>query len=182
MTDRLAAEAESDAEGDAAADVGTTTDAATASRQRAQRAAARASAFGGGVVAAGLGLGALAAVVLLLWIASPFPDSGLDGALHVSAAVWLLAQGADLVRTQTLSGAPAPVGVTPLLLSALPAWLLYRSAASAAARHTGDGDGDGGDVDVDVDVRGVAEAAGWLLGGYLTAVALVVSYASGGLV
>ncbi|MEV6005416.1 DUF6350 family protein [Streptomyces sp. NPDC051976] len=190
MTDRLAAEAEADAQGHTAADAGITTQAAPGGG--AHRLATRASAFGGGVAAAGLGLGALAAAVLLLWIASPFPDSGLDGALHVSAAMWLLAQGADLVRTQTLSGAPAPIGVTPLLLSALPAWLLYRGAASAAAPHTDDDgdDGDDGDdavggdgeVDVDVDLRAVAVAAGWLLCGYLTVVAVVVTYASHGLV
>ncbi|WP_308312559.1 DUF6350 family protein, partial [Streptomyces sp. ISL-11] len=87
--------------------------------------------FFGGMVAAGLGLGALAVAVLLLWITSPYPDSGPAGALRIAADLWLLAQGADLVRTETLSGTPAPVGLTPLLLTVLPCWLLYRAARHA---------------------------------------------------
>ncbi|MFF8591295.1 DUF6350 family protein [Streptomyces sp. NPDC015220] len=94
--------------------------------------------FLGGVVAAGLGLGSSAVLVILLWISSPYPDSGPGDALHVAAALWLLAHGAELVRTDTLTGAPAPVGVTPLLLLALPVLLAHR-----AARDTTDG-GDGG--------------------------------------
>ncbi|MFF8995464.1 DUF6350 family protein [Streptomyces sp. NPDC014983] len=93
-----------------------------------------------GVVAAGLGLGTLAVLVLGLWISSPYPDSGPDGALHVAAALWLLAHGVELVRTDTLSGAHLPVGVTPLLLLALPGWLLYRAgryATDAAADPDG---------------------------------------------
>ncbi|MFF3310940.1 DUF6350 family protein [Streptomyces sp. NPDC002952] len=85
----------------------------------------------GGALAAGLGLGSLAVLVMVLWISSPYPDSGPSGALHVAAALWLLAHGVELVRTETLSGVPAPVGVTPLLLVALPAWLLYRAARDA---------------------------------------------------
>ncbi|MCC3771903.1 DUF6350 family protein, partial [Streptomyces sp. UNOC14_S4] len=87
--------------------------------------------FLGGMVAAGLGLGTLAVGVLSLWISSPYPDSGPATALRVAAALWLLAHGAHLVRTETLSGTPAPIGLTPLLFTALPSWLLYR-----AARHT----------------------------------------------
>ncbi|MFD5796763.1 DUF6350 family protein [Streptomyces diastatochromogenes] len=85
----------------------------------------------GGAVAAGLGLGSLAVLVLGLWISSPYPDSGPGGALRIAAALWLLAHGVELVRTDTLSGAPLPVGVTPLLLLALPVWLLYRAARDA---------------------------------------------------
>ncbi|MFJ3227802.1 DUF6350 family protein [Streptomyces sp. NPDC086783] len=85
----------------------------------------------GGALAAGLGLGSLAVLVIVLWISSPYPDSGPSGALHVAAVLWLLAHGVELVRTETLSGVPAPVGVTPLLLVALPAWLLYRAARDA---------------------------------------------------
>ncbi|MEU6575022.1 DUF6350 family protein [Streptomyces sp. NPDC046805] len=81
-----------------------------------------------GVIAAGLGLASFAALVMVLWVSSPYPDSGLGDALHVAAALWLLAHGVELVRTDTLSGAPAPVGVTPLLLLAVPVWLLYRAA------------------------------------------------------
>ncbi|WP_443045427.1 cell division protein PerM [Streptomyces sp. MOE7] len=69
--------------------------------------------------------------MLLLWVASPFPDSGPSRALHLAADLWLLAHGGDLVRTATPSGTPAPVAVTPLLLAVLPVWLLHR-----AARHT----------------------------------------------
>ncbi|MGW1196100.1 cell division protein PerM [Streptomyces sp. NPDC002536] len=87
--------------------------------------------FLGGVVAAGLGLGAFAVGVLMLWIISPYPDSGPTGALRVAADLWLLAHGAELVRTETLSGAPAPVGLTPLLLSLVPCTLLYRTARHA---------------------------------------------------
>ncbi|MFF0589520.1 DUF6350 family protein [Streptomyces sp. NPDC003781] len=93
----------------------------------------------GGVVAAVLGLAACAALVTLLWISSPYPDSGPGGTLHVAAALWLLAHGAELVRADTLSGTPAPVGVTPLLFLLLPVWLLHRAARDA----TDPGDGVG---------------------------------------
>lgn len=85
----------------------------------------------GGAVAAGLGLGSLAVLVMVLWVSSPYPDSGPDGALHIAAALWLLGHGVELVRTGTLSGAPMPVGVSPLLLLVLPVWLLYRAARDA---------------------------------------------------
>uniref|UniRef100_UPI0035714EE6 cell division protein PerM n=1 Tax=Streptomyces hiroshimensis TaxID=66424 RepID=UPI0035714EE6 len=85
----------------------------------------------GGAIAAGLGLGALAVVVLLLWITSPYPDGGAGEALRSAAGLWLLAHGADLVRTDTLTGAPAPLGLTPMLLTVLPCWLLYRAARHA---------------------------------------------------
>ncbi|MFE5214556.1 cell division protein PerM [Streptomyces sp. NPDC056626] len=85
-----------------------------------------------GAVAAGLGLGSLAVLVLAMWVSSPYPDSGPGGALHVAAALWLLGHGVELARTDTLSGAPLPVGVTPLLLLALPVWLLYRAARDAS--------------------------------------------------
>jgi len=87
----------------------------------------------GGAVAAGLGLGSFAVLVMMLWISSPYPDSGPGGALHVAAALWLLAHGVELARTDTLSGVPAPVGVTPLLLLALPLWLVHRAARAAGA-------------------------------------------------
>ncbi|MFJ4711096.1 DUF6350 family protein [Streptomyces sp. NPDC088785] len=86
----------------------------------------------GGVVAAGLGLGVCAVVVMVLWISSPYPDSGPGAALHTAAALWLIAHGAEIVRTDTLSGTPAPMGLTPLLLLALPAWLVHRAARDAA--------------------------------------------------
>lgn len=91
-----------------------------------------------GVFAACLGLAAVAMLVLLLWITSPYPDSGPGGALRTAAGLWLLAHGADLVRTDTLGGPPAPLGVSPLLLTVLPVVLLQRVARSAegAARST----------------------------------------------
>ncbi|WP_329581681.1 cell division protein PerM [Streptomyces sp. NBC_01361] len=93
----------------------------------------------GGVVAAGLGLGSSAVLVMVLWISSPYPDSGPGGALHAAAALWLLAHGAEIVRTDTLSGAPAPIGVAPLLLLVIPVWLLHR-AARDAVEGADDGD------------------------------------------
>ncbi|KKZ69062.1 integral membrane protein [Streptomyces showdoensis] len=135
--------------------------------QRA-RSAALATAFVRGGVAAGLGLGALAVLVTAAWIASPFPDSGPGGALHTAAGLWLLAHGADLLRTDTTAGAPAPLGVTPLLLTVLPLWLAHR-----AARDTLDTD----------DGRPVPSPAGAVAavsGGYLLVAAMVVVYTESG--
>jgi hypothetical protein len=84
-----------------------------------------------GVIAAGLGLGGFAVLVMVLWVSSPYPDSGPGGALHVAAALWLLAHGVELVRTETLSGMPAPVGLTPLLLVVPPVFLVHRAARDA---------------------------------------------------
>ena len=84
-----------------------------------------------GAVAAVLGLVSFALLLTALWITSPYPDSGPEGLLHLAASLWLLAHGVVLVRTETLSGVPAPVGVTPLLLVALPVWLLHRAARDA---------------------------------------------------
>ncbi len=90
-----------------------------------------------GALAAGLGLGSFAVLTIALWVSSPYPDSGPGGAMHIAAALWLLAHGVELLRTDTLSGVPAPVGVTPLLLLLLPALLLRdrrRSRGRRAAR------------------------------------------------
>lgn len=95
------------------------------------RAAALTSAVLRGATAAGLGLGAIAVLVMAMWITSPFPDSGAGGALHIAAGLWLLGHGVELVRPDTLSGTPAPIGVVPLLLMGLPAWLTYRAARDA---------------------------------------------------
>ncbi|WP_194292482.1 cell division protein PerM [Streptomyces katsurahamanus] len=81
-----------------------------------------------GATAAGLGLGVFAVLVMVVWISSPYPDSGPSGALHVAAGLWLLAHGTELVRPETLSGQPAPVGVVPLLLTVLPVTLIHRAA------------------------------------------------------
>ncbi|MER6783355.1 DUF6350 family protein [Streptomyces sp. NPDC000658] len=128
----------------------------------------------GGVLAAGLGLGSFAVLVTVLWISSPYPDSGPGGALHVAAALWLLAHGAELIRVDTLSGVPAPVGVTPLLLLALPVWLVRRAARDAVE---GDG-GEDGDTDGDV-VSGRTAWAG-VVAGYLAVGAGVACYAGAG--
>lgn len=122
-----------------------------------------------GAVAAGLGLGVLAVLVIALWISSPYPDSGPGGALQIAAVLWLLAHGAELVRADTLSGVPAPVGVTPLLLLMLPVWLVHRAARDAAA----DG-GDGAPV-----VSGRTAWTGVVLG-YLGVGAAASVYATGG--
>ncbi|MFJ4919890.1 DUF6350 family protein [Streptomyces sp. NPDC088725] len=100
----------------------------SASAAERGRAATLTASFLRGAIAAGLGLGALAVLVMALWISSPYPDSGAGGALHVAAALWLLAHGAALVRPDTLSGIPAPIGVVPLLLVALPVWTAHRAA------------------------------------------------------
>ncbi|MDQ1068162.1 cell division protein PerM [Streptomyces canus] len=122
----------------------------------------------GGAVAAGLGLGSFAVLVIMLWISSPYPDSGPGGALHVAAALWLLAHGVELVRTDTLTGVPAPVGVTPLLLPALPLWLVHRAARDAASED-----------EESPAASGRTAWAGIVLG-YLPVAAAAALYASGG--
>ncbi|MFE1860834.1 cell division protein PerM [Streptomyces anandii] len=124
--------------------------------------------FLGGAVAAGLGLGSFAVLVIALWISSPYPDSGPGGALHVAAALWLLAHGAELMRTDTLTSVPAPLGVTPLLLLALPALLVHRAARDATDA------GDGGPL-----VPPRTAWAGVVLG-YVVVAGAAAVYAAGG--
>ncbi|MER5948798.1 DUF6350 family protein [Streptomyces sp. NPDC001904] len=119
----------------------------------------------GGAVAAGLGLGVCAVLVMVLWISSPYPDSGPGAALHTAAALWLIAHGAEIVRTDTLSGAPAPMGLTPLLLLALPAWLVHRAARDAAEDTEG--------------AEGIGVWGGAVFG-YLLVGAAAAAYAGGG--
>ncbi|MEU5398795.1 DUF6350 family protein [Streptomyces sp. NPDC005963] len=96
-----------------------------------RRKAALVACFARGATTAGLGLGAVAVLVMVLWISSPYPDSGPQGALHVAAGIWLLAHGTELIRTDTLTGPPAPMGLVPLLLVVLPVWLVHRAARDA---------------------------------------------------
>ncbi|MEV0369952.1 DUF6350 family protein [Streptomyces sp. NPDC050636] len=113
-------------------------------RTAARRYSAIGAAFIGGVMAACLGLGAFTVAVLLIWVASLHPGGDPSPALQLSADLWLLAHGGDLVRNATLSGTPAPVGVTPMLLAVLPVWLLHRAARhtlATAADHPDSGDG-----------------------------------------
>lgn len=127
-----------------------------------------ASALVRGAVAAGLGLGALAVLVMVLWISSPYPDSGPGGALRAAAGVWLLAHGAGLVRPDTLSGVPAPVSLVPLLLVLGPVWLAHRAARDAAEPDEG---------------RARPSQAGAfcaVTAGYLLVVAGAAAYARGG--
>ncbi|MEU6881288.1 DUF6350 family protein [Streptomyces sp. NPDC046712] len=136
------------------------------------RSAALAAAFVRGGVAAGLGLGALAVLVMAAWISSPYPDSGPGGALHTAAGLWLLAHGVDLVRTETLSGVPAPLGIAPLLLMALPGWLIFRAARETVEQQYSDEKAGPGNS------AGGAVAA--VCGGYLLVAAGVVVYAASG--
>ncbi|OKK06046.1 hypothetical protein AMK26_08140 [Streptomyces sp. CB03234] len=132
------------------------------------RTAALAGACVRGALAAGLGLGSVTVLVMVMWISSPYPDSGPGGALHVAAGVWLLAHGVELVRPATLEGPPAPVGVVPLLLVALPVWLVYRTARDAA---------EPGEARPGPSASG---AVGAVTIGYLLVAAGAVGYAAGG--
>ncbi|WP_436801254.1 cell division protein PerM, partial [Streptomyces hydrogenans] len=133
------------------------------------RSAAFATACVRGGVAAGLGVGALAVLVIVAWISSPFPDSGAGGALHLAAGLWLLAHGVELVRTDTLGGLPAPLGIVPLLTTALPVWLVFRTARSTLdpADETGPRPSPAG-------------ALGAVSGGYLLVAAVIVVYSESG--
>ncbi|MFE4332961.1 DUF6350 family protein [Streptomyces sp. NPDC056831] len=125
-------------------------------------------AFLRGALAAGLGLGALAVFAVGLWISSPAPDNGPGGALHVAAGLWLLAHGAELIRTDTLGGAPAPVGVVPLLLAVVPVWLAHRAARDALESVEG------------CPAPSAAGAFAMVSGGYLLVGAAVAFYVRGG--
>ncbi|MEU5422816.1 DUF6350 family protein [Streptomyces sp. NPDC020799] len=141
--------------------------------------------FLGGMVAAGLGLGTLAVVVLSLWISSPYPDSGPATALRVAAALWLLAHGAHLVRAETLTGAPAPIGLTPLLFTVLPSWLLYRATRHALDPVEDQPSDDTPDAPARDGAAGHAvltprKAIAALLGGYFSVATAAALYASSG--
>jgi hypothetical protein len=120
-----------------------------------------------GLLAAALGLGLLAVLVLLLWVASPAPQGGPEGALHVAAALWLTAHGAGLVRTSTITGEAVPVDLTPLLLAVLPLWLISRAVRHALADEPADG-------------SHAARIAATVAAGYLLTGAAAVHYAHDG--
>ncbi len=107
----------------------------------------------------------------------------------------MLAHGAELVRADTLSGTPAPVGVTPLLLLLLPVWLLHRAARDATDPGDGVGVAVGGGAKPGVGVRvggggGLRDAGpppvsarnAWsgVVLGYLAVATPVVLYSAGG--
>ncbi|WP_158813299.1 DUF6350 family protein [Streptomyces rimosus] len=167
-------------------------------RASTQRSSALGTAFVGGVLAAGLGLGAFAVAVLLLWVASPYPDTNPSRALHLAADLWFLAHGSDLVRAVTASGAESPVAVTPLLLMALPVWLLYRTGRHILETTPPYGDTAWPPVpsvspappapssptllhldDIDPD-PGPRLLLGWFLAGYLSVTGAALLYASEG--
>lgn len=79
-----------------------------------------------------------------------------------------MAHGAELVRPDTLSGVPAPIGVVPLLVVALPVWLVYRSSRDALEPDAG--------LPQLTALGGLCTVAG----GYLLVGAAVVVYARGG--
>ncbi|MDK0521645.1 DUF6350 family protein [Streptomyces sp. ML-6] len=120
-----------------------------------------------GAVAAGLGLGSLTVLVLVLWICSPDPESSSGGALHTAAGLWLLAHGAELIRTDTLSGVPAPIGLVPLLLTVVPVRLVHRAVRDALA-------------DEERPASSTRVTFLMTVGGYLLVGAAVAVYARGG--
>ncbi|MEU9851591.1 DUF6350 family protein [Streptomyces sp. NPDC047985] len=121
-----------------------------------------------GWVAAGLGLGALTVLVMVLWISSPSPDDGPSGAFHTAAGIWLLAHGAELIRTDTPDGTPAPIGLVPLLSALLPVWLVHRAARDALETEEGRA------------APSAMAAFGLVTGGYAVVVVAVALYARGG--
>lgn len=131
------------------------------------RSAVQARALLRGALAAGLGLGSVAVLVVVMWISSPDPGSGPGEAFHAAAGLWLLAHGAELIRTDTLTGAPAPVGVAPLLLTALPVWLVHRAARDVLEPEEGR------------DAPSAGGAFALVTGGYLLVGAAVALYARG---
>ncbi|MFF0744376.1 DUF6350 family protein [Streptomyces sp. NPDC004111] len=130
-----------------------------------------------GVLAAGLGLGAFAVVVMVLWISSPYPDAGAGAALHIAAGLWLLAHGADLVRPETLNGAAAPVALTPLLCTVLPVWLAHRAARDALEEEA---DEDGAEPGTVRNLPSGWAAFGGVTAGYLAVGFAAALYAAGG--
>ncbi|WP_042401031.1 cell division protein PerM [Streptacidiphilus carbonis] len=97
-----------------------------ASARRVSDPAALRTGLVGGAAAAGLGFAGLAVPLFLLWIVTPYVQDGPGGALHLAACLWLLAQGAELLRP-----GGAPLAVPPLLVTVLVLVPLYRAAVRA---------------------------------------------------
>ena len=93
----------------------------------------------GGAAAAGLGLAGVALPMFLLWIVTPYVAGGPGSVVHLAACVWLLGHGAELSRplldpvaaATGGAGAHVPVGVSPLLVTALVLVPLYRAGVRA---------------------------------------------------
>ncbi|OIV35469.1 hypothetical protein BIV57_21375 [Mangrovactinospora gilvigrisea] len=86
-----------------------------------------------GAAAAVVGLLVLGVPIVLLWVASPRMNETLDESLHTAASLWFAAHGAPMVRTSTVDGSSVAVGLTPLLLCAVPGRLLFRAGAGRGA-------------------------------------------------
>lgn len=102
--------------------------------------AARTGLLAGAGAALG-GLALTAVPLLALWVVTPYVQDGARGSLHLACCLWLLAHGADLVRTT--GGGPgagtAPVGVAPLLLTAAVLVLLCRAGRRLGRALPGQG-------------------------------------------
>ncbi|MET8545937.1 DUF6350 family protein [Kitasatospora sp. NPDC004799] len=84
-----------------------------------------------GVRTALVGLAAVGAPVLGLWVMSPYADDGAAAVTRLAGVLWLLGHGAPVLR----GPADAPLTVTPLLLGVLAVVRLHRAAAVVAARR-----------------------------------------------
>jgi hypothetical protein len=116
-----------------------------------------------GLWAAGLGLLVVAFVVILAWVAAPHPSSRAGGAVRSAGQLWLMAHHVPL----DVPG--GSIGLAPLGLTVLPAWLLVAAGRRVGRALAGAGRA-GGARD-----RLVALAA--LTGGYGTA-ATVLAWAA----
>ncbi|MBK3558413.1 hypothetical protein JHN55_18120 [Streptomyces sp. MBT56] len=141
---------------------------------RRNRTLALVSALVKGVVAAGLGLGSLTVLVMVVWISSPYPDSGPGGALRAAAR----GGQPDIPRSPRRTRPPArarPTRPAPLL-AVLPAGPPHRAARDAAdpqeELQEGARDGSAGPS------RAGAFCA--VTAGYLLVVAGAAAYARGG--
>ncbi|MFE4517790.1 DUF6350 family protein, partial [Kitasatospora sp. NPDC056783] len=77
-----------------------------------------------------VGLAAVGAPVLGLWVMTPYADDGAPAVTRLAGILWLLGHGAPVLR----GASGAPLTVTPLLLGVLAVARLYRAGAGAAGR------------------------------------------------